>query len=182
MLEESARISRGVVKDIKELKADPYDALVIPGGSGVAKNLCNYVLKGANFKVDPSVEAVLKEFAEKKKHLALCCIAPVIAAKVFGSNFGGPGVEMTMGKVGGKNWPYSGGVEICRKMGNSMVLADSTEFCVDKKIRLYTTPWYDDSYIENGSYLKGDAKACEVFEGIDNMITQMAKDIREAAA
>ena len=44
MMEESARISRGSILDLKELDARNYDALIIPGGSGVAKNLCDFAL------------------------------------------------------------------------------------------------------------------------------------------
>jgi enhancing lycopene biosynthesis protein 2 len=42
MLVESARISRGNVKDISELCASDFDAIIIPGGFGVAKNLSDY--------------------------------------------------------------------------------------------------------------------------------------------
>ena len=103
---ESMRISRYKVKEIKDLKASEYDTLVVPGGSGVAKNLCNYLLKGLNFTVVPEVEATLKEFAALKKPIALCCIAPVIAARVFGKKHGGPGLKMTMGKSEVPSWPF----------------------------------------------------------------------------
>ena len=42
--------------------------------------------------VDESVSRILKEFHSAGKPIGMCCIAPVIAAKVF------DGVEVTVGK------------------------------------------------------------------------------------
>ncbi|WP_204273984.1 hypothetical protein, partial [Stenotrophomonas maltophilia] len=39
VLVESARIARGEVKDLREARAEDYDALIVPGGFGAAKNL-----------------------------------------------------------------------------------------------------------------------------------------------
>lgn len=39
VLHESARIARGKVKDVAALNVSEFDALVFPGGFGVAKNL-----------------------------------------------------------------------------------------------------------------------------------------------
>jgi enhancing lycopene biosynthesis protein 2 len=46
VLEESARIARGKISDLADLNADDFDALVVPGGFGAAKNLSNWALKG----------------------------------------------------------------------------------------------------------------------------------------
>ncbi len=35
-------------------------------------------------KVDPEVERVIREFHQQKKVIGLCCIAPILAAKVLG--------------------------------------------------------------------------------------------------
>lgn len=39
VLVESARIARGSISSLSELKADSFDAVVFPGGFGAAKNL-----------------------------------------------------------------------------------------------------------------------------------------------
>src|SRR5262245_23871606 len=39
MLIEAARIARGKVHPLEELKSSNFDALILPGGFGVAKNL-----------------------------------------------------------------------------------------------------------------------------------------------
>ena len=86
VLIESARISRGAVEKLSDLKAtSDIDAVVFPGGFGAAKNLSDFAFKGTDMTVDPEVERVLKEFNKSGKPIALCCIAPILAAKVFGS-------------------------------------------------------------------------------------------------
>ncbi|MCA1796249.1 MAG: isoprenoid biosynthesis glyoxalase ElbB, partial [Geobacteraceae bacterium] len=55
VLVEAARITRGNVVDIAEFSSDDFDALVIPGGFGVAKNLCDFAVKGADCSVNPNV-------------------------------------------------------------------------------------------------------------------------------
>ena len=60
---EAARIARGNVKPLAELKAADHDCLFIPGGFGAAKNLSSFATKGAEMTVDPAVEAVVKDFA-----------------------------------------------------------------------------------------------------------------------
>lgn len=59
-LVEAARIARGQVKDIVELKGDDYQAILLPGGFGVAKNLSDYAVNGASFNVHAEVERVLR--------------------------------------------------------------------------------------------------------------------------
>ena len=46
VLVEAARIARGNIRDLAEYKADNFDALVIPGGLGVAKNLSSFAFDG----------------------------------------------------------------------------------------------------------------------------------------
>jgi enhancing lycopene biosynthesis protein 2 len=92
VLVESARIARGLVKDIREVHVEDFDALIMPGGFGVAKNLSDFAISGANFTVQPDVLAAAKAFAQAGKPIGLICIAPVLAAKIFG-----PGVICTIG-------------------------------------------------------------------------------------
>ena len=50
-MEESARIARGNVKSMEELSVADYDALLVPGGFGAAKNLCSFGFDGADMTV-----------------------------------------------------------------------------------------------------------------------------------
>nr|AAL67901.1 lycopene biosynthesis-enhancing protein [Tetrahymena thermophila] len=60
VLVESARIARGEVKDITQLKGEDYQAVLLPGGFGAAKNLSDYAVNGTNFTVNSEVERVLR--------------------------------------------------------------------------------------------------------------------------
>ena len=55
--------------------------------------------------VNPDVSRVLSDFHSSGKPIALCCIAPILAAKVLGDQ----GVEITLGRRGDEaKWPYGG--------------------------------------------------------------------------
>src|SRR4051794_34968875 len=53
VMAESARIARGDIRDLAKVTLDDVDALVFPGGEGVASVLSNYVDKGAVCDVEP---------------------------------------------------------------------------------------------------------------------------------
>ncbi|ELK33835.1 ES1 protein like protein, mitochondrial, partial [Myotis davidii] len=91
VLAESARIARGKITDLAQLSAANHDAAIFPGGFGAAKNLSTFAVDGKDCKVNKDVERVLKDFHKAGKPIGLCCIAPVLAAKVL------PGVEVTVG-------------------------------------------------------------------------------------
>lgn len=85
VLAEAARIARGKIKKLAELKAADFDALVIPGGFGVAKNLSDLAFKGAEASVQPEFKRVVLEFLDQQKPIGAICIAPaVLAAAVSG--------------------------------------------------------------------------------------------------
>ncbi|WP_321861645.1 isoprenoid biosynthesis glyoxalase ElbB [Pseudomonas paraveronii] len=92
VLVESARIARGEVKDIREANAEDFDALIVPGGFGAAKNLSNFASEGAGCSLNPQVLALAEAFVEAGKPLGLICISPALAAKIYG-----PGVTCTIG-------------------------------------------------------------------------------------
>lgn len=92
VLVESGRITRGQSKDVRELKAADFDALIMPGGFGVAKNLSDFAIKGADCTVDADVLAAIGEFRDAGKPIGLMCIAPALSARIFGA-----GVTCTIG-------------------------------------------------------------------------------------
>ncbi|CRM62109.1 MULTISPECIES: isoprenoid biosynthesis glyoxalase ElbB [Pseudomonas] len=92
VLVESARIARGEIKDIRDANADEFDALIVPGGFGAAKNLSNFAVEGAGCSVNPQVLELAEAFAEAGKPVGLICISPALAAKIYG-----PGVTCTIG-------------------------------------------------------------------------------------
>lgn len=92
VLVESGRITRGQSRDVRELKAADFDALIMPGGFGVAKNLSDFAVKGADCTVDADVLAAIGEFRDAGKPIGLMCIAPALSARIFGE-----GVTCTIG-------------------------------------------------------------------------------------
>jgi enhancing lycopene biosynthesis protein 2 len=66
VLEESARIARGKIQDLAKAKASELDALVLPGGYGAAKNLCDFAAAGPKTKVDPTLLKFVREMHAAK--------------------------------------------------------------------------------------------------------------------
>jgi len=67
VLVESARIARGNISSLDKLNADNFDAMIIPGGFGAAKNLSNWATDGVNCTVNKEVENAIKMFEKSKK-------------------------------------------------------------------------------------------------------------------
>lgn len=130
VLVEAARIARGEIKDVKNLRVEDFGALIMPGGFGVAKNLSDFAFKGADCAVQADVLAVAKAFADAGKPVGLMCIAPVLAPRIYGE-----GVEITIG-----NDPETAAAVM--KMGavhHDCAVSDIVE---DGPRKLVTTPAY----------------------------------------
>lgn len=128
---ESARIARGPVRDVAQVKAEELDALIFPGGFGAAKNLCTFAVAGADCDVDPGVAALVREVHAQGKPIAAVCIAPALLAKVLGSE----GPNLTIGNDAGT----AGAME---SLGANHVACPVTEFVVDRDRKLITSPAY----------------------------------------
>ena len=134
-----------------ELKAADYDALLIPGGFGAAKNLCTFGFDGADMTVHEDMERVMRDFRSSDKVIGLTCISPIIAAKVFGD----VGVNLTLGGTS-DNFPYAGSIEAAKSFGAQHEDQDVLGVCTDYDNNLVTTP----------AYMQGDAAPHQVFDGI----------------
>ncbi|MBV4521559.1 isoprenoid biosynthesis glyoxalase ElbB [Pseudomonas sp. SWRI74] len=130
VLVESARIARGEIKDIREADADEFDALIIPGGFGSAKNLSNFAIEGTGCTVQPDVLALTEAFAEAGKPVGLICISPALAAKIYG-----PGVTCTIGND-------TDTAAALNKMGATHQECAVSDIVEDKARKLVSTPAY----------------------------------------
>lgn len=130
VLVESARIARGEVKDIREANVEDFDALIVPGGFGAAKNLSDFAVKGAECTVQPDVLALAEAFAEASKPVGLMCISPAMAAKIYG-----PGVICTIGNDADT-------ATVVNKMGATHQECDVSDIIEDKARKLVSTPAY----------------------------------------
>ena len=92
VLVEAARIARGNIIDIASANADDYEALVVPGGFGAAKNLSSFATEGADMTVQADFLAFAQAIHQANKPIGLICIAPVMAAAICGE-----GTQCTIG-------------------------------------------------------------------------------------
>ena len=129
MLEEAARFSRGPLIDIDALDIKHIDALIIPGGFGVAKSFSTYAQDGQDCTVNPKVSKLIKSCHEAGIPLGFICIAPVLAAKVL------DGVHVTVGTDG----DTSSHIE---SFGATHRQCHVTDIIVDEANRLVSTPAY----------------------------------------
>jgi len=131
VLIESARIARGNIKDIQQVKSADVDALIIPGGFGAAKNLCDFAINGPDCSVNPEVARLIREIVAAKKPLAAVCIAPALLAKVLGEI----APQITIGTDADT-------AQALQAMGAKHVNCPVREFVVDRDHKLVTTPAY----------------------------------------
>jgi enhancing lycopene biosynthesis protein 2 len=132
VLVEAARIARGNIRDVKNVKAEELDAIIIPGGFGAAKNLCTFAKDGVNCTVDHDAAVLLKAMNAARKPIGALCIAPSLIASLFGQSLS---PEITIGTD-------TGTAEAMEKMGAKHKNASVNEIAVDEKNRIVTTPCY----------------------------------------
>lgn len=131
VLVESARIARGAIIPLSQLKLEDVDAIILPGGFGAAKNLCSFALAGKNFEVQPEVAKVLQAAHRAGKPLGFVCIAPAIAARLFGAQQ----VEFTIG-----NDPET--AKALQPAGAQHINCTVHNVVIDRRLKIVTTPAY----------------------------------------
>ena len=151
VLVESARIARGAISDIAEVSASDIDGLMLPGGFGAAKNLCDFAVKGADCEVNPDVARLVREVYLQAKPIAAVCIAPALLAKVLGAE----GAQVTIGN----DADTAAAID---SMGALHVGCPVDEFVVDQQRKLITSPAY---------MLAGTISAAA--EGIEKTVEQL---------
>jgi enhancing lycopene biosynthesis protein 2 len=153
-LVEAARIARGAVKPITQLKAADFDFLVIPGGFGAAKNLCSFAAEGSGGKVHGEVKRVLEDFHGGGKPVGAVCIAPAVLALAFK----GKGFELTLGAGG------EAAAEL-EKLGHKHIPKAAREWHVDKANKVVSTP----------AYMHDNAPLHEIFTGIQGLVRELCR-------
>ena len=130
VLIESARISRGNIEDIAGVTSDNLDALIFPGGFGVAKNLSDYAMAGMECSINPDVLRLSREVHNDGKPIGVICIAPAIMAKILAGE-----TELTIG------FDEQTASDI-DAMGAKHILCPVDEIVVDKEKKVVSTPAY----------------------------------------
>ena len=130
VLTEAARIARGNIQPITDINAQDYDAIILPGGFGAAKNLSNFAFKGADCQVQADTLAAIRAFADAGKPVGLMCIAPAMAGRIFGE-----GVQATIGND-------EATADAMKATGVDHKICTVSDIVVDENRRLVTTPAY----------------------------------------
>ncbi|MEA2042096.1 MAG: isoprenoid biosynthesis glyoxalase ElbB [Bacteroidota bacterium] len=145
VLIEAARIARGDIKKLSDLDMKAYDALMMPGGFGVAKNLSSFAFDGANCTVDSDLERIVKSAVEAGKPIGALCISPAVVAKIL------DGAEVTIGQD-------EDTAKAISEMGAKHKLTTHGEVVIDHKYKVATTPCY-----------MLDANILEIAQGAENV-------------
>ncbi|MCC7403120.1 MAG: isoprenoid biosynthesis glyoxalase ElbB [Bdellovibrionales bacterium] len=150
---EAARIARGNVKNLADLKAKDFDGVVFPGGYGAALHLCSWGKEGVQCKVLPEAERVIREFHKSSKPIGAICIAPALIARVLGKE----GITVTIGN------DRETAQEI-QKTGAHHEECAVDDFVTDREAKVITTPAY-----------MLEAKPHQVFTGIRKAIAELVE-------
>lgn len=141
VLVESARIARGLVKELSKVNAQDFDALVIPGGFGAAKNLNQWAIAGPDGDIVEEVKAFIVAFVKANKPVVGLCMGPTVIAKALQSE--NISATLTVG-TSKKQSPYdiTGIHEGMKSIGAHVQEKTIQEICVDEKNRIITAPCY----------------------------------------
>ena len=159
ILEESSRIARlSQCLDLAQARVQDFDALVMPGGYGVAKNHCSFALKGAEAEVRPDVADFVRGFFDAKKPVGAICIAPALVALTL---HGHDHATLTLGND-------AGCASAMQQLGQQhQNTPNAREIVIDEALKLITTP----------AYMFDDAKLSDVFTGIERCVAEVLKRI-----
>ncbi len=149
VLLESARIARGDIQVLSQFNANQFDALIIPGGFGCAKNLSTFAFDGADCTVNEDVVKAVNNMVSANKPIGASCISPVVIAKILKD------VDVTIGN----DEQTAMNIE---KMGARHHKSNHAEVIKDAKLNVFTTPCY-----------MLDANILQIAEGAENIVKAM---------
>lgn len=161
VLTEAARIARGNIKNLKEYNAADFDALVLPGGFGAAKNLTKWAFEGPEGDINEDVKNAITQTVLFNKPVCALCMAPAVIAKALqNTNYK---AHVTVGTDKEKS-PYdiaaiSAGIN---KTGAVAEMKSIREIAVDEKNKIITAPCY-----------MMDADINQVYNNINTAINKM---------
>ena len=130
VLVEAARLARGNIKNLADANAEDFDAVIIPGGFGAAKNLCDFAVKGSDLTVDEGLVHFVQAMHQADKPVGLMCIAPAMVGKLFGE-----GVHFTIGD----DLETASAIEATGALHERCPV---NNICIDGANKVVTTPAY----------------------------------------
>lgn len=156
VLREAARIARGKIAPLSEAKGSDFDALMLPGGFGVAKNLSTFISEGPDGKLDEQFDRFIGEMLAAKKPIGAVCIAPAVLALALHKR--GIRSRLTVGNDAGT-------AAAIARLGSEHVDCTVETIVVDEENRIATAP----------AYMYGEANVADVGAGIQKVVKQLAR-------
>lgn len=153
VLIESARIARGKISPMSAFQAEEFDALLIPGGFGAAKNLSDFAFKGAEAGVFIQVKDAIQEMHRMGKPIGALCISPALIALTLDN------VDLTIGND-------KATVEALEALNAHHLETSHGEVVHDKAENIFTTPCY-----------MLDATILEIAIGAENIVKAMMESM-----
>lgn len=157
VLVESARIARGDIKSISEVTESELDALIFPGGFGVAKNLSDYAMAGTDCTVNPEVVRLTRAVHKAGKPIGVMCIAPTMMAKIL--NLDSISADLTIGSD-------EKTASDIQSMGSNHIVCPVQGVIVDKDKKIVSTPAYMEA-----------KNMAEAADGIEKLVAEVLKMI-----
>lgn len=134
VLIESARIARGPVESLSTLELATVEALVIPGGFGAVKSLCDYAFRARAAKVERSVAALIDAVRARRAPIASMCMGNVLLARSLGAQR----VKVALG------WDAMLDAD-CASWGATVVRCEAKAAVIDRELRVASTPAFSAS-------------------------------------
>ncbi|TAH35820.1 MAG: isoprenoid biosynthesis glyoxalase ElbB [Planctomycetota bacterium] len=128
---EAARIARGAVAPLEQLRAGDLDAVILPGGSGAARNLGDFAVRGAHGQVRPELAQLLRALHAAGKPIGAICIAPALVALALAAHR----PRLTLGTLDGP-------AQQAAAAGAEMLPCAVDDIVVDERNRIVSTPAY----------------------------------------
>lgn len=128
VLTESARIARGDISAINKIDFNELNALIIPGGFGVAKNLSSLAFNGPKADMQQEVKELILSMHNTRKPIGTICISPAVINLVIPSNVTIGNDDQTAGVI--------------QELGGNHTEKMATEICVDEENKIISTPAY----------------------------------------
>jgi len=152
VLSESARIASDQIKELGELSGRDVDALILPGGNGVIRNLSDSLGDEEYLKLNPDIRRILREVCRRKKPIGACGLASLLVASALRDILETP-LTLTVGKD-----PRL--IRQIEQLGAVHVISRGTEVIVDSEHKVVSTP---------ASLLK--LKIIEIAQATENLVS-----------
>ncbi len=153
VLVEAARIARGKIRPLSEFDPAGYDALLLPGGFGAAKNLSTFAIDGPDCRIQPDTAKAIRGMHSAGKPIGALCIAPVLLAKILGN------VKLTIGQD-------EDTARALEKMGAWHEKTEHAQVVVDEENKVFTTPCY-----------MLEADIAQIGDGAENIVRVILKHL-----